>query len=193
MWGATGLNGANLYPIDQLSSDTIVIVGGEWDALATIQHGIPAITRTAAEMVWRGSWTPLFEGKTVYLCHDMDDTGQAANRKVERLLSKVAITRAIKLPFRVVKKAGKDISDYWMKHDAEDFRQLLEKHQPPPDPEVKVISVQDSFDSRRVGLPVRMQLTIKGKKEPGYSIPEIANLSCTQDAGPKCEFCPLNA
>jgi hypothetical protein len=193
MWGATGLNGANLYPIDQLSSDTIVIVGGEWDALATIQQGIPAITRTAAEMVWRGSWTPLFEGKTVYLCHDMDDTGQAANRKIERLLSKVAITRAIKLPFRVVKKAGKDISDYWMKHDAEDFRHLLEKNQPPPDPEVKVISVQDSFDSKRVGLPVRMQLTIKGKKEPGYSIPEIANLSCTQDAGPKCEFCPLNA
>jgi hypothetical protein len=193
MWGATGLNGANLYPLDQLENDAIVVVGGEWDALATIQQGIPAITRTAAEMVWKGSWTPLFEGKTVYLCHDMDDTGQAANRKVERAVGRVAAaTRIIRLPFKVVRKSGKDISDYWAKHSAEDFRSLLADNEPQPEPEASAANVLDAFDSGRMGAPVRLNLTIKGKREPGYTVPRHAELNCTQDAGAKCEWCPLN-
>lgn len=192
MWGATGLNGANLYPYNQLENDSLVVVGGEWDALATIQAGFPAITRTAAEMVWKGSWTPLFEGKTVYVCHDMDDTGQAANRKVQRALDKVATAHIVKLPFKVREKSGKDISDYWKKYDATDFKHLLARQEPVVESTVEVVNVLDSFDSGRVGVPMRLNLTIKGKREPGYSVPLQAELNCTQDAGAKCEWCPLN-
>jgi hypothetical protein len=193
MWGATGLNSAHLYPYDQLENDVLVIVGGEWDALATIQQGIPAITRTAAEMVWKGSWTPLFEGKTIYLCHDMDETGQAANRKVERALSKVATTRVIQLPFPVSEKSGKDISDYWQEYSKNDFLHLMALTEPAPTADIDVVSILDAFDSQQVAKPVRLQLTIKGKKEPGYSVPGTAELECSQDAGTKCDHCPLRA
>lgn len=198
MWGVTGMNSPHLYPLDQLPNDTLIICGGEWDALATIQAGYPAITRTAAERVWNGGWSPLFAGKKIYVCHDADDTGQAANRKVARALSKVADVRLLPLPYKMEKKHGKDLSDFWHDFNTDVFDDLLENAAPAQrgktyksDPEV--VTVLESFDSRRVGEPVKLMVTIKGKKEPGYSVPESAELSCTQDAGKKCEHCPLNA
>src|SRR6185436_251856 len=40
---------------------------------------------------------------------------------------------------------------------------------------------------------VRLTVTIKGKQEPGYSIPRKVRFRCTRDAGVKCNFCPLFA
>src|SRR5213076_2123357 len=53
-------------------------------------------------------------------------------------------------------------------------------------------SVVESFDSSKVGHPLRLTVTIKGKREPGYSVPKEVKLTCTRDAGEKCSICPLN-
>ncbi len=204
MWGVSGMNAPHLYPLDQLEYDDIIICGGEWDALATIQAGYAAITRTAAERVWSGEWNECFVGKKVFVCHDMDDTGQSANRKVVRALRNVAEeVRVVTLPYRVERKHGKDLSDFWNDFNTGDFDALLDTAVRPSrsdasdkateGEELETITVLDSFDSSRVGKPVRLLVTIKGKKEPGYSVPDAAELSCTQDAGTKCAYCPLNA
>lgn len=54
-------------------------------------------------------------------------------------------------------------------------------------------SVLDSFDSRRVGQSMRLTVTIKGKRDPGFSIPRKIDYQCTMDAGTKCQTCPLLA
>jgi hypothetical protein len=206
MWGVAGMNYPALYPLDQLPAPQIIICGGEWDALATIQAGYAAITRTAAERVWKSEWSSLFKGKQVFLCHDMDETGQTANRKVAQALRRVAEDiKVVHLPYRIEKKHGKDLSDFWHQFSAGDFEALLETAVAPYEPAgngrveegsgegPEVVTVLDSFDSRRVSEPVRLMVTIKGKREPGYSVPRKARLVCTQDAGSKCNVCPLNA
>lgn len=201
MWGVRGMNHPALFPIDQISSDPIIICGGEWDALATIQAGFPAITRTAAERVWNNEWSKLFKGKKVYLCHDADSTGRQANRRVARALDKICDVHVINLPYKIEKKHGKDLSDFFADFTPDDFEGLIETSVPAlkrrpeheGDDEPETITVLDSFDSRRVGDPVKLYVTIKGKREPGYSVPRKAALSCTQDAGKQCQFCPMLA
>jgi hypothetical protein len=101
----------------------------------------------------------------------------------------------------VEKKHGKDLSDFFLDFEPPDFENLIEtsvpalkrrpEHEGEDEPET--ITVLDSFDSRRVGEPVKLYVTIKGKREPGYSVPSKAQLRCTQDAGKQCQFCPMLA
>jgi len=55
-----------LYPLAMLdeargNGGRIIIGGGEWDVLRTIQEGYYAITRTASEITWMAGWSPLFK------------------------------------------------------------------------------------------------------------------------------------
>lgn len=205
IWGVTGHNMPRLYPLESLHSDRIIIGGGEWDVLVTIQNGYPAITRTAAEKVWNGEWNELFRGKQVYLAHDADFTGREANTKVMRALMRIADVFTIELPYPVTEKHGKDLTDFWMEHDRSDMEDLLKNAVPARKSETadkkkkdeasdaELVTVLDSFDARAVGQPVRLAVTIKGKREPGYTIPKTVKYECTRDAGIKCTFCPLNA
>jgi len=197
MWGLRGRNEPRLYPIDQLEHDTIVICEGEFDALITIQSGFPAITRTAAAKVWHPSWNALFAGKRVYLCHDSDAAGVGGNRLVGHHLGRGSDCFVVSLPYPVLDKHGQDLTDFWLEHDKEEFEALLREAKPlgkrADESEPELVTVLDSFDSRRIAKPVNLVVTVKGKKEPGYTIPKTAQLNCTRDAGPKCAFCPMKA
>jgi hypothetical protein len=203
IWGVKGMNSPRLYPVVVFDDEPeeIIVCGGEWDTLLTIQSGIPAITRTAAEDVWDMEWSQMFKGvRRVYVCHDMDDKGAVANRKVVKALQPVVPEIfEVELPFKRRKKNGKDLSDFWLEGATKDDffklasrRDTEEIHEPetldPAD-----ASVLDSFDARKVGDPLRLTVTVKGKREPGYSVPRHAKLTCTQDAGNKCRVCPMNA
>lgn len=205
IWGIKGLNVPRIYPIEVLADDPdeVIICEGEWDAQITNQYGFTCVTRTASAVTWKPSWNKLFKGKVVYLCHDMDQAGQEANRKVGLALSVVAAeVKVVRLPYPLAEKHGKDLTDYWLAHegDPDEFRRLLEEAQPfdadaaeadPEDIGPSEVSVLDSFDARRVGRPLRLTVTIKGKRDPGYSIPRKIQYACTQDAGDKCQNCPL--
>jgi hypothetical protein len=196
IWSVAGMRSTELYPIGQLETDRIIICEGEWDTLVTIQNGYAAITRTGAADVWKGEWSALFKDKTVYLAHDADEKGQLANRKVARFLHRLADVRTIKLPFPIVHKHGEDLSDYWANHDRNDFEVLLadaEHYKAGKQDDPEIITVLDSFDSHKVGATVKLQVTIKGKKDPGYSIPRKVTMACTKDRGPICQVCPLNS
>ena len=202
IWGIRGHNDPLLYPLSSLKAKEIVICEGELDALITTQHGFPAITRTASALQWKREWGKLFKGKTVYLVHDCDNAGRSANNKVGRSLSRYAPDadiRVVKLPYPVRKKNGKDLTDWWLEHeeDAAGFRRLLEEAEP-FDPKKQAASadvvdadVIDAFDSSNVGKPLRVTVTVKGRQEPGYSIPRQVKYRCDQSMGSKCEICPM--
>jgi hypothetical protein len=205
IWGVKGMQMPRLYPIDVFDEDPdeIIICEGEWDALLSTQMGIPAVTRTASASTWDSGWGSLFKGRTVYVCHDRDHTGRDANEKVRRALEKVADVRIVELPYEMKRKHGKDLTDYWLEgHDVSDFKALaspdnrrlaVEDETETEDLDPSDASVLDSFDARKVGKPLRLTVTVKGKKDPGYSIPEKVRYTCTRDAGEKCHICPMNA
>lgn len=202
MWGVTGMNTPRLYPMSVFDDDPkeIIVCEGEWDALLTNQMGFPAVTRTASAITWDAAWGEYFKDRIVYVCHDRDKAGDQANTKVAKALRRVAKeVRVIELPYEWREKHGKDLSDYWLEgHDEAEFRALLDSADS-GDPVERVTegepvdaSVMDTFDSDRVGQPLRVTVTIKGKRDPGYTIPKKFNLECTRDAGHKCKVCPLN-
>jgi hypothetical protein len=196
IWNVAGMRPTELYPIGQLEADRIIICEGEWDTLATIQHGYAAITRTSGAKTWYPRWNPLFKGKLVFIAQDCDKDGQNGATKIARSLGRTAEVRLVALPYPIEDKHGKDLTDYWNEHDTSDFESLLADAMPLKrrnghDP--SVITVLDSFDSHRVGDPVKLQVTIKGRKEPGYTVPWKSKLTCSQDAGPKCKICPMNS
>lgn len=192
---------ARLWPLSILKQnpDYIIVCEGEWDALITIQAGFPAITKTSSAKTWMGSWNQEFADKVVYVCNDMDEAGQDANRKIARALKGVAKSvHIVNLPYEIVERHGNDLSDYFKENKARDFRALLKEARGADGEEAEELdptdaSVLDSFDSGKVGHPLRLTVTIKGKKDPGYSIPQNVRLTCTRDYGDKCNFCPMNS
>jgi hypothetical protein len=204
MWSVKGMGQPRLYPVQQIldKPDYIIICEGEWDTLLTIQHDFNAITRTGAADVWEDRWTRLFKGMTVYLAHDCDLKGQHANLKIGELLTGVADEiRVLRLPYPIAEKNGKDLTDFWLEHSEHAeaaMRSLMEDAQlfdpkmfEVEDTDASDASVLDSFDSRRVGNPMRLTVTIKGKRDPGFSIPRKVHYQCTMDAGTKCQTCPM--
>lgn len=201
MWSVKGMGQPVLYPMEQVHGDEIIICEGEMDALLTIQHGFFAITRTGAADVWKPTWNELFRDKVVYLCHDMDEKGQRANRKLATELKNYAREiRIIELPYEVTAKHGKDLSDYWLEENTPyDFLRLLEESAADArDPEVVDkefvdVSVIDSYDANKSGEPMRMRVTISGKKNELFMVPKQVEYFCTQDAGAKCQVCPMDS
>lgn len=196
----TGMRVTELYPVSILewAQDTgfIIICEGEWDVLRTIQEGYPAITKTSGAKTWRMEWGKHFKDLKCYLCHDRDYDGQAADRKIGRALAPIAEeVRKIELPYEIQPKHGKDLSDFWNEHDKADMEQLLYASREPDKKgesrETEAITVLESFDAKRVGDPVKIAVTIRAKKDQGYSIPAKVRLACTQDRGIQCNYCPL--
>jgi hypothetical protein len=208
VWGVTGHNGAALYPwsaIKKAQTDGYVIVcEGEFDAIITNQYNFRAVTRTSSARAWKAEWNKHFKDLTVYVCHDCDSPGQAANRKVARQLSKVAKeVRMVRLPYAITPDHGKDLTDWWLEHDQDPdaFRRLLDESIPfdeatnvdPEEVDPSPASVVDAFDSRKTGKALALTVTVKGRREPGYSVPRKIEFRCTQDHGKICAVCPLKA
>jgi hypothetical protein len=205
IWSESGYGSPNrLYPISvfDLDPSEIVIGEGEWDILLLLQNGIPAVTRTGAADVWLAEWGSFFKDRTVYLCNDRDDKGSKADRVIARSLRHVADVRVIELPYPREKKHGKDVTDFLLEHYPSDFRELMSKARPAnkrrgagsgTKSKQELATVLDTFDAHNVGTPLTTIVTIKGRKEPGYTIPKVVQMACTQDAGNKCAICPMRA
>jgi hypothetical protein len=209
IWGISGHNQPQLYPLTALvkakrdAERRIILTEGEMDALICNQYNFRAITKTNGAKVWRAAdWNKLFKGLTVYVCHDMDRDGQDANRKIARSLARSGVdVRIVRLPYAITADHGKDLTDWWLDHDADRdaFARLLDEARPfdevdagdPEEIDPSAAAVVDAFDARRVGRPLALTVTVKGRREPGYSVPRKIQYRCTRDAGKQCAICPL--
>lgn len=204
IWSVKGMGTPTLYPIDQLEAPSILICEGEWDALLSIQNGIPAITRTGAADVWKPHWSHFFSDKKVYVCHDADDKGELANEKISMSLRRFAAkVTIIDLPYDITAKHGKDLGDWWMEgHTRKDFTKLalespdlptLKEVLHPQDPAEEIrVTVADSFNPEFLEKPLRMEVTVTGKRVPSHLVPKVAALACDMEAGKRCDGCPMN-
>lgn len=201
IWNTTGHGTpARLWPIDQLAAETIIVCEGEFDCLSLIDRGFAAITKTSGAKTWRGQWSPLFAGKTVYVCHDCDRPGQDANAKIARQIARhAAEVRTVRLPFEITDDHGQDVTDFFAANDAPAFQRLLDEAEPyaagvrvvPAADAPERATIADAADATRVGEPLRIPLTIKGKHSSGFAIPKKVVFTCTRDAGAACQVCPL--
>lgn len=201
IWSVAGHGTPTLYPVENWREwgSVVVVCEGELDTLLTIQKGFDAVTRTGAAKVWQPAWNKYFKDKVVYLCHDMDTTGQEANRAHAEELAKVASqVFIVELPYPVGPKDGKDLTDYWQEgHSSQEFMDLMaEAHEYQPHGELQAeeieleeVAVIDSFDPSRVGKHLRMSVTIVGKVSSNYLVPRTVHFTCDQKAGVKCKTC----
>lgn len=126
---------ARLYPLPELLADDhdwVVICEGELDAVRLWQEDIPALTTTGgsgALKKWRDEWTEVLADRSrVVLIPDRDTEGEAWLGPVARALTDAAKdVRAVRLPYPMTKKHGKDVTDYLLEHDVEDLHGLMEE------------------------------------------------------------------
>lgn len=190
-----------LYPHGNLNGDTVLVCEGEWDALLSTQHGYPAVTGTHGVMTWLPEWSKQLAGKHVTICFDNDKEGRVGAKQAARsLVLHAASVRIMEVP---VEDEHGDISDFWLHGGTEeDWLEFYDtaEHVAKPgeepeedlEPETTTVAVIGSMDSRTNGKALRMTVTITGKKDPTYSVPHEADLTCTLDAGPKCKGCVMN-
>lgn len=200
LWNLTGYGSPpQLFPIQQLTmGDLVLVVEGEMDALSCITHGFHAVSGTGGALRWDPSWGKLFAGKDVVVCFDNDKEGRLGAKKALTNIKPHAHSVCILEPLLPQEKS--DITDWFLQGGtAEQLRTLIATSQATaahvtedvPAPTVAPVQVIGSMDSGTNGKPLRMAVTITGKRNPTYSVPRIALMECTLDAGPKCKVCPM--
>lgn len=179
--------------------DTVVMTEGEMDAILARQYGFPAFSHTAGAAAWQRHWAPLFKDKTVFIVYDVDDAGRGGATVVAGSLKKFAkAVYTVVLPSTV---KGFDVTNFFVDQGgtAEDFQRLLddtaEKAEVATGPgltgkPVKV-TLEDSMSSNHYERPISFTSSIAGKIQPPYMLPKKVEFRCSQDAGPKCNSCPL--
>lgn len=194
----------SLYPIAQLTRtdiDYVVLTEGELDALICLQNGIPAVCGTGGARNWNPGWNQYFNGKRVWIVYDRDQTGVLGRRKVlQNLRGKAKALYVVELPFEFQEDHGNDITDFFVKdgRPVEEFRRLLrEAEQDSPTPKTLErdapirVRVTESFNPAFVGKPLELEATVIGKSFTTHILPKHVDYSCTMDAGPKCDVCPM--
>jgi hypothetical protein len=184
-----------LFPIDVLlDNDEIIWCEGELDCLLTNQMGLPAITSTGgAKLRWQGEWGGYFRDKIVTLCFDCDKDGQNAINRVRKELSEVAAeVRVIELPYEVLPKHGKDLTDFWMEGGTTSDLLALVKQD---GEEAKSPQLHD-YDALHGDGAMNRPLSVKGVvssvEGPFLLMPKQVTFNCNQDwKPPACSTCAL--
>ncbi len=199
-----GYGGGRLFPIDNLlayKGGRVLLCEGEWDAMLAIDRGYRAITVTSGA----GSWpddpeagTDLFKDKPVRIVFDVNDirsdgslsdAGQIAAQKIAGILAPVARSvKVVKLP---IKKAGGDITDWFMKFgktkadlDAViDGAPVFSRNSVATGPvghgDLPRIRLDEAADSRYYFKPVAMDCLISGKDLSPYLAPKKVKVTTT--------------
>lgn len=194
----------SLFPIASLLRDDIdyvVLTEGELDALICIMHGIPAVCGTGGARNWNPGWNQFFAGKRVWIVYDQDQTGVLGRRKVLQNLRVVAkALYVVELPFEFKQEHGNDITDFFVKdgRPISEFRRLLREAEPDGSKPQLVTStaptrvrVTESFNPSHIGAPLELEATVIGRSFTTHVLPKHVDYSCTMDAGPKCDICPM--
>lgn len=123
IWSLRGFGRARIYPsgiLDRVDpGDAILFCEGEWDSLLALQAGVLAVTRTdGAGKPWHPEWSVGFAGLRVFVCHDADKQGAKGNEIVTAALLGVAAgVYECRLPYRILPKGGRDITDFLLDSD----------------------------------------------------------------------------
>ena len=198
-----------MFPFDLWYADEqpTLLVGGENDALVGRQLGFNAVTFTGGEgSVPSAMFLNMFNGKTVYICYDMDDPGQKSMQSVAFRLKEVGATVfMLRLPLEGSKE-DKDLSDFYRKadhdtvyadmvklmHDAPQFSEIEymeEKNRVYP-----LVDLWNATEGRYHGRRISSRVIMAGKYDMDTYIPSVVRFSCkdSEDLEHDAAKCPLH-
>ncbi len=200
--GVKGFNTIRLFPVESLKYETVIIFAGEPDTILAVQLGLPAITFTGAEGVFKEELLPKFKDKTVYICYDIDFAGENGARNLaKRVTHHAKETYIINLPKELLPANG-DFTDFFFKclNDKLDFTQtwneivtkstliIPEKKEDIQYEETDFYSaVKEDFHNKNVNFSA---IAI-GKNFSPYLAPKNIKITCDFSRGEQCKQCKL--
>lgn len=210
----TGYGSARLWPFDSIAdlARPVLLLEGEMDCLLALQNGFNAMTATGGAGTWRDAWTPMFRGRDVLVCYDVDEAGRAGAAQVAtKLYGQARTIKLINLP--ISEPAGADFTDYihGHGHTADDFRALAESTtayqatstsengpdaMEPIDRSALAIEPENIHLSRASlaeyhNAPIRVNVVVSGKMHAPFIVPHTCKMSCSMPALPMCQRCPV--
>lgn len=205
--GGRGIN-ALYRPEDLNTYDTIWICGGEMKALAASKYlkrlKIGAISTCGGEGSWDNRWNSLLQGKTVYICLDIDKKGKTKAQSLGAILYKFAKeVFIVDLPLNPKVHPKGDLNDYIVNKpgiNEKDFQMLMEaakkverKNSLRRDvEEIKPIEValSKAINPKYVGKPLIFEGMPIARQEQPYLTPKEIKVTCDR-AQKACKECPI--
>jgi hypothetical protein len=195
-----GSGALRIYPEDTLVNQAVYLCEGEWDALAAIDRGLPALTLTGGAGSFPADLAEPFRGKDVAILYDCDEAGRrGALKAAGRLTGIAARIRIVNLGLA---ENGDDVTDWFVKYkrSGDDLKALVEAS-----PEFKAgaesrtrniqadvlgVHLVETGEGQYAYRRLKLKFHIAGKDLAPYLVPQVVNWNC--EMGHKlCAFCPL--
>lgn len=190
---AKGYGGACLFPSNNLSKPSLVVVEGEWDAILANQLGIPAICSTGGAGSWLVEFSELLAGKDVTVIMDNDDAGRrATDMIVARLEKYAAVVRATSYNVE-----GMDLTDYILGGGNPDALKAKIRGAPvismtasaSQDKMFTKIRLQEATNPKYRGRPVEFKAHVIGKDTQPYYVTKKYRTTCLTRPDHRCVAC----
>ena len=194
-----------LYPIDALDKKKVLLCEGERDAIFARQKGYNALTVTSGAGSFSRGFVPKFKDKIVYICYDIDNSGQKGSLRVAKYLMNVASKIYIVELNKVINEPpNADLSDFFQLHNftTDDFNELLKdtkEFEPPKiqqkttrNKEYKKVSLAQASHSVNAMMNIETKALVSGKSYPPFEIPNHCHITCDGKMGEQiCSVCPV--
>lgn len=110
-----GYGTVRLYPSDKITGESVLLTEGEFDCLLARQNGFDSYTATSGADSFPARFAPLFKGKQVNICYDIDAAGKQGAKKTAKVLDLVASEVRI-VPLPIDDPPNGDLTDFFIKH-----------------------------------------------------------------------------
>ena len=200
--GVQGFNQLRLFPVGSLKHSRIIVFAGEPDTILALQLGLPAITFTGGEGVFKEGLLTYFKDKIVYICYDIDPKGKMASRLLsEKMMNHAKETYVITLPENVLPPKGdftdlffyainqkKEFTEIWnpLVASAIQVTKVLEE-----DIEYQPVDFFESVKEELYDKNVMFQAIAVGKNFSPFLAPKNIRLSCSFTRGDSCKSCKM--
>jgi hypothetical protein len=192
-----------VFPVEQLSYDSVMLCGGELKAIVAAAqlnpHGVGAVCVTTGEGPVPTALLRRFKDKTVYVCMDVDDAGvKAASVAAKSLYLTASTIYVVKLPLKTEDHPHGDVNDfvaaggqlYPLLADLEEYappRAGLELDDGPPfDTTFSALT-----NPELVGRKIRFTATVTGIDEHSYTLPREVRPECDRGSQDFCTLCAV--
>lgn len=182
----------------------VFVCEGELKALKLRQYGFAAVSFQLGAGKWLAEWTPMFHGRRVFLCYDIDPAGQRAARRIAKDLFSVAhFVKIVGLDISPRDFPKGDVCDYFAlaNKTLEDFNQCVkcavqwipsQVRELDLDDKVYKSSLINSTHSGHYAKRVEVDAIVSAKDTSPYLVPSLLNVSCDRDQK-CCVECPIYA
>lgn len=190
-----------LYPWRSLRSDQVVVTEGEFKALCLVDRGFAAVSGTGGAGGWRDEWSPLFAGKTVFVCFDIDNAGRrGAAALCRRLYQYVKTVHLVSLPLDIKDYPKGDVCDFFASgHTPQEFTDLLAATKPWAPAQVGDLERDDTPHETTLSRATRSEFfskrvlfsgVVSAKDTAPYLVPNVINVACDRSCD-VCAICPV--